>query len=754
MSESVLLRRSLASADLGSTRVIDALRWDTPLGSGLRIYFGRGAQAELLMTDSNATIRLTKLQPVGNSLIASGTASKSNGPVDLNVDGALISLDVSSPETALFDDLNVIVGQRHTQSAEEIASWLAFHVTDHEVQGAILVNRAKPGTASEEFAKALEDAVLQIDDLQKLILIDSPLPLGNPAQPALGDPATAPRPKSRTASPDPWLSPLAEPLLYDVLKWRFLTRAGAVLVLEPYDLLDAPGDGIGVYEACRQSQNGLILVSGEAVFAWRIKKGRLPVHADHICRALPQVGAPRRWCVAPKRTGPDSIWLPGKITGMTIIADETASYTRAASVLFSRSLPAELVDKATLSEDARLLARATGRLGHDPVRPPVPVKGTGLVAEAAPSGRTVVVTCMKNEGPFILEWLAYHRMIGVDDFLIYTNDCDDGTDTMLDLLQERRLVQRRDNPFRKVKSKPQQAALEAAQSEPLVQAAGWIISMDVDEFLNIHTGAGTLADLYAAIPGASAISITWRLFGNSDIEHYDDRFVLEQFTRCAPHLIRRPHQAWGFKTLFRNNGLFQTIGVHRPKGAQSETALWVNGSGQPMPRSIFRTGWRSGIDTYGYDLVTLNHYAVRNVESFLVKRDRGRVNHVKRDQGPAYWFRMNNNDQVDLSIQRHLPALQREVDALMADPAIAAAHAASVAAHRVRIAELLNEPSFAKLHQQFVSDRMKRLSRLHRHLGMNVFLQGPSVVPDRILDNDLPPNFFFNTEPPDGAAAD
>ena len=43
----------------------------------------------------------------------------------------------------------------------------------------------------------------------------------------------------------------------------------------------------------------------------------------------------------------------------------------------------------------------------------------------------------------------------------------------------------------------------------------------------------------------------------------------------------------------------------------------------------------------------LNHYAVRSAESFLVKRDRGRVNHVDRDQGLNYWFRMNHNADSD-----------------------------------------------------------------------------------------------------------
>ena len=39
---------------------------------------------------------------------------------------------------------------------------------------------------------------------------------------------------------------------------------------------------------------------------------------------------------------------------------------------------------------------------------------------------------MKDEGPFLLEWVAYHRLIGVNDILVFTNDCSDGTDQMLE----------------------------------------------------------------------------------------------------------------------------------------------------------------------------------------------------------------------------------------------------------------------------------------------------------------------------------
>ena len=77
---------------------------------------------------------------------------------------------------------------------------------------------------------------------------------------------------------------------------------------------------------------------------------------------------------------------------------------------------------------------------------------------------------------------------------------------------------------------------------------------------------------------------------------YEDRFVIEQFTRCAPRFIRKPHQAWGFKTLFRNIDIYRKLGVHRPKGLRPdlwEQVRWLNGSGRPMPREMFRNGWRS-----------------------------------------------------------------------------------------------------------------------------------------------------------------
>jgi hypothetical protein len=175
---------------------------------------------------------------------------------------------------------------------------------------------------------------------------------------------------------------------------------------------------------------------------------------------------------------------------------------------------------------------------------------TEAPSRALPTGSTgnVIVGCMKNEAPYILEWIAYHRMIGIDNFLIYTNDCTDGTHEILDRLQALGVVQHRYNNDWKGKS-PQQHALNKSLKEDLIENAEWVIHIDVDEFINVRVGNGMLRDFLDRVPDATNVAMTWRLFGHNGVERYEDRLVIEQFSSAAPKYCPKPHTTWGFKTM-------------------------------------------------------------------------------------------------------------------------------------------------------------------------------------------------------------
>ncbi|MEE9454601.1 MAG: glycosyltransferase family 2 protein [Paracoccaceae bacterium] len=310
-----------------------------------------------------------------------------------------------------------------------------------------------------------------------------------------------------------------------------------------------------------------------------------------------------------------------------------------------------------------------------------------------------ILTTMKNEGPFLLEWVAYNRWLGFTDFLVYTNDCDDGTDLLMDRLHKMGVVTHvRNTDF--ADKGPQKTAFRRAKFHPLIEKSDWILTLDADEFINIHTGNGKLDDMFAACPDANVISFVWRLFGNSGVNEYHDSFITETFTHCAKRFQRRPTQALGLKTLYRNDNLFQTIGIHRPLHpveGRREAINWVNGAGKPMDARYLDKGWRAGgVSGFGDDLARLNHYSVRNAESFLVKRDRGRTNHVAQDQGLTYWQNMNQNRSTDTSIQSKIPAFRVEYDRLLADSIIADLHVKACAWHHNKIAELKSRPDYAE----------------------------------------------------------
>ncbi len=278
--------------------------------------------------------------------------------------------------------------------------------------------------------------------------------------------------------------------------------------------------------------------------------------------------------------------------------------------------------------------------------------------------KILIVTSMKNEAPFILEWIAYHKSIGVDHFLVYTNDCTDNTNEMLDRLDELGHVTRRDNPWDPASGKkPQHEALKDAVKQRCYKDADWVLTIDVDEFVNIHVGEGTFADLFRASNYPNVISFTWKFFGNKDIHEYVDRPVSEQFTVCAPEFIPKPRLGWGFKSMFHKSSPYRRIGVHRPLGIEDDEAdqvRWVNGSGRAMPDMLLtNNGWRSTKRSLGYRLATLNHYILRSAESFLVKRERGRINHTEHDQGIDYWTRRNYATETDARILARHPRMNK-----------------------------------------------------------------------------------------------
>ena len=308
---------------------------------------------------------------------------------------------------------------------------------------------------------------------------------------------------------------------------------------------------------------------------------------------------------------------------------------------------------------------------------------------------TTLVGTVKDEGPYLLEWICYHKLIGFSQIAIASNDCNDGTRQMLDYLDTVGEIIHLENSGRPEGSHedPQNRAYDRLWAMPEIKESDWVLIADADEFLNIHTGDGTLDALFAALGDAPVdlISATWRVFGNGGVVQFRDEPVIAQFSQAAPEGVHQIQRYTAFKTMFRPR-VVRRPSIHRPRLAPRfqdgrQPVNWVNGSGDPMPDRYLKQGWRSFAQSLGRDLVSMNHYMIKSSEAFLMKRYRGTANSADQERIDfSYFETFNANDVTETSIQRHVLALVACTDALKADhPHLKLLHDRSVDWHRARL---------------------------------------------------------------------
>lgn len=322
--------------------------------------------------------------------------------------------------------------------------------------------------------------------------------------------------------------------------------------------------------------------------------------------------------------------------------------------------------------------------------------------------RNLLVAIMRDEAPYVIEWIAHHRALGFTDILVFTNDCSDGTDRMLDRLMDLRLVVHAPNPKSVFQTLGvwQVAALRYASAFGLYRQADWACTVDADEFIEVSAGDGTLAALFEAAGECDVISLPVIGYSSDDWPRIGNGEVLPRFRRSRVNLADRAGwipRAQAVKSLscpgipnahFRN---------HRPKidGFSMTGRVWLDGSGNAMPPE-FTDRKVNGYQFPSYPrLAHVNHHSLRSLHGFMVKALRGDAVTASRlgvetkqqiDNAVHYWTSRNHSDQPPRDV--HLPPRAKDLEAeLRADPILADLHGQAIAHHEKMVARLLQSPA-------------------------------------------------------------
>lgn len=361
--------------------------------------------------------------------------------------------------------------------------------------------------------------------------------------------------------------------------------------------------------------------------------------------------------------------------------------------------------------------------------------------------RTVLFSAVKNEAPFLLEWIAYHKAIGFGRIVIFSNDSEDGTTELLEALAKAGEIEHFPHQVPEGAS-PQGNAARIANEAGLIGKGDWVLWLDADEFLAINTGNGLLENLIAALGDKIALLIPWRVFGDGGNERFPGRFVSPDFASCSRRKFPGNFEA---KTLFRMGrefaGLAQS-GIHRPlvaRGARidPERIVTASGSGLDLAEPV-NSKWLAGEDfpksrlvsksEHGYRMAQINHYCVRTPEHFVLKRMRGRgwavaqAGEANIRHTAGFYRKMNRNDVEDRLILRFEDQTIQAAEDLRNHPEVARAEARArelVAAQvaRVSAAEIAElaapppPPSRAEFPLSIPAEQVELLGAHYRQAG-------------------------------------
>ncbi|MEP5759927.1 MAG: glycosyltransferase family 2 protein [Litoreibacter sp.] len=321
--------------------------------------------------------------------------------------------------------------------------------------------------------------------------------------------------------------------------------------------------------------------------------------------------------------------------------------------------------------------------------------------------KTLMLTVMRNEGPYILEWLAHHFALGFDDLLIFTNFCTDNTDKILDRLEIMMPHRVKHQPNPKVmfpeRGKWHIMALRYAGFFGRYRSADWLYVTDADEFLNLKGDICTLDELTTKTGPFDAISFTSVAFGSNGHKHASKDLVTQRFTRTSIDFEAAAKNSkpalTAVKTLYRNT----IVGPRRPhrpvtKEFSKTGETWINGSGSVLPPE-WTDGAGKAIKGNGTrDLAQLNHYAVKSAAEFLLKVERGdAVDASRLGASERYWAHGNQAGNIEKSCVGMSAAAQDMYDYFLSDPELNELHQQSFALREAQLAEILKTESGEKL---------------------------------------------------------
>ena len=252
-----------------------------------------------------------------------------------------------------------------------------------------------------------------------------------------------------------------------------------------------------------------------------------------------------------------------------------------------------------------------------------PQAGLALIAQArrtvAPRRLATLLTIVRNEGPYILDWLAHHRACGFDHAVIYSNDNDDGSDALLGLLADHGEITWVRNTLSPTARAQWKAHGHAFKALPDLLDYRWTMVLDLDEYIGFRTDLfGSIGELigWHEFQQVDGLALRWLNYAAGRLDQWHDAPSTRRFLR------REPEVSPMFKSLMRSNMVWDAH-AHFPHPTLDTPFAYRLEDGAPCHHLNILKGIKGPADAVTADSAWVSHHIFRSAGEALMKIARG-----------------------------------------------------------------------------------------------------------------------------------
>jgi len=267
------------------------------------------------------------------------------------------------------------------------------------------------------------------------------------------------------------------------------------------------------------------------------------------------------------------------------------------------------------------------------------------------ANHTICITAiLKGEDPFVEEWIAYHRLLGVDHFYLYDND---PRQPLRDILAGQRdrvtvlewLVEHNDSRF---KGRNTQLKAYTHFLDHFAANYEWVAFIDCDEFIALEEHPDIKPFLHE-FEAFDSIALNWHVFGHNGYYEDPTGLIIESLTRR----MKEPRAM--VKSISRTSSIASIDSAHLCKLKRGGRR--VDANKRPYRQELYPGKTR---------IAHINHYQCRSFTNWMKKPERGEAGTVVEDKVNAWRFSKegclrqfvcqiarDKNEYVDTSMLRY-----------------------------------------------------------------------------------------------------